>query len=112
MKRIMLTAVIAAAAALPAQAASVSSVDCSSSEIAITFDGSVSTGDVTKIEIGKGATPRTKYELDIISTAAASGSTILKYTVDDAALGKMGKVPPKKAHIFVTGTSSGSADCD
>lgn len=112
MKKIIMSAAFIAATVLPANAASVSSVECSSTEIAITFDGSVSTGDVTKLEIGKGSNPRKKFDLDIVSTATASGSTILKYTVSDAALTNMGKVSPRKAYIFATGTSSGSAACN
>lgn len=111
-KLLTLTSTLLLASAMPSVAASVSSVDCSSSEIAVTFDGSVATSDVTKLEIGKGDNPRKKYNLDIVSTGAASGSTILKYTVSDAALTDMGKVSPNKAYIFVTGNSSGSAKCN
>ena len=111
-KLIALTSTLLMASGYPTMAASVSSVDCSSSEIAVTFDGNVTAGEVTKLEIGKGDNPRKKYNLDIVSTGTASGSTILTYTVDDAALTNMGKVNPSRAYIFVTGTSSGSAQCD
>ena len=112
MKKFLIVSAIGLFSAMPAHAASVSSVDCSSSEIAVTFDGSVATSDVTKLEIGKGSTPRVKYELDIVSTAAASGATILTYTVSDAALTNMGKVSPQKAYIFATGNASGAAGCN
>jgi hypothetical protein len=92
----------------PAYAASLSSVECSASQLVLTFDASVASGDVTAIEIGEGDSPRFKYELNLSGTA--SGST-LTYTVDDTALGQMGKVAPHKAYIFATGTASGSAKC-
>ncbi len=111
MKKFFIISAVSLMSVVPAQAASVSAVDCSSTEIAVTFDGSVTTSDVTKLEIGKGSNPRKKFELDIVSTAAASGATILKYTVSDAALTQMGKVSPQKAYIFVTGNAAGNASC-
>lgn len=91
------------------QAATLSSVDCSSSQIKLTFDGNVTAGEVTTIKIGEGSNPRLKYELALSGTASASTIT---YTVDSTALGVMGKVAPHKAYIFAEGTSSGSAQCD
>ena len=112
MKKIFVSAAFIAASIIPAQAASVTSVDCSSTEIAVTFNGSVATADVTKLEIGKGSNPRKKHNLDIVSTAATSGSTMLTFAVDDNALTSMGKVSPRKAYLFVTGNANGSAKCN
>ena len=89
-------------------AATLSSVDCSSSQIKLTFDGNVTAGEVTAIKIGEGSSPRLKYELVLSGTASASTIT---YSVDTNALDQMGKVAPHKAYIFAEGTSSGSAKC-
>lgn len=112
MKKFFVLSLLGMAAVIPAHAATVTAVECSSSEIAVTFDGSVTTSDVTALKIGKGSDPRTKYNLDIVSTGTASGATVLKYTVSSGALTNMGKVPPSKAYIFVTGTANGAASCD
>lgn len=108
MRKILLATTATALMSVSAQAATVSSVDCSSSKIVVTFDANVSASEVTTLKIGEGASPRLKYELNL--TGAASGATI-SYTVNDAALTEMGKVAPHKAHIFAEGTSSGSAKC-
>ena len=42
----------------PSFAATLSSVECSSSEIVLTFDGNVSADDVTTLKIGEGSSPR------------------------------------------------------
>lgn len=93
----------------PSFAATLSSVECSSSEIVLTFDGNVSADDVTTLKIGEGSSPRLKYDLALNGTA--SGTTIT-YTVDTTALDEMGKVAPHKAYIFAEGEASGSAECD
>lgn len=109
MRKFLILAASAALASTTAQAATVSSAECSSSQIKLIFDGNVSASEVTTLKIGEGSNPRLKYELALSGTA--SGSTIT-YTVDSTALGVMGKVAPHKAHVFAEGTSSGSADCD
>ena len=76
----------------PSFAATLSSVDCSSTEIVLTFDSNVSADDVTTLKIGEGTSPRLKYDLALNGTA--SGTTIT-YTVDSTALDEMGKVAPR-----------------
>ena len=93
----------------PSFAATLSSVDCSSTEIVLTFDSNVSADDVTTLKIGEGTSPRLKYDLALNGTA--SGTTIT-YTVDSTALDEMGKVAPHKAFIFAEGEANGSAECN
>ena len=93
----------------PSFAATLSSVDCSSTEIVLTFDSNVSADDVTTLKIGEGTSPRLKYDLALNGTA--SGTTIT-YTVDSTALDEMGKVAPHKAYIFAEGEANGSAECN
>lgn len=109
MRKFLILAAAATMAATTAQAASLSSAECSSSQIKLTFDGNVSASEVTALKIGEGSNPRLKYELALNGTA--SGSTIT-YTVDSTALNIMGKVAPHKAYMFAEGTSSGNADCE
>ena len=93
----------------PSFAATLSSVDCSSTEIVLTFDSNVSADDVTTLKIGEGTSPRLKYDLALNGTA--SGTTVT-YTVDSTALDEMGKVAPHKAYIFAEGEANGSAECN
>ena len=107
MRKFIIAAAFAATIATP-QAATLSSVDCSSSQIKLTFDGNVTASEVTTLKIGEGSNPRFKYELVLSGTASSSTIT---YSVDSTALNVMGKVAPHKAYIFAEGTSSGSSQC-
>ena len=109
MPKFLILAAATTMAATTGQAASLSSAECSSTQIKLIFDGNVSASEVTALKIGEGSNPRLKYELALNGTASGSSIT---YTVDSTALNIMGKVAPHKAHMFAEGTSSGTADCD
>ena len=93
-----------------AQAATLSSVTCSLTSLVLTFDSALSAGDVTAIEIGETSTPKIKYELDLLP-GTISGTT-LTLTPDATAKAEIRKVSPYKAHIFATGTASGTQKCN
>jgi len=109
MRKFLILVAATTMAATAVQAASLSSAECSSTQIKLIFDGNVSASEVTALKIGEGSNPRLKYELALNGTASGSSIT---YTVDSTALNIMGKVAPHKAHMFAEGTSSGTADCD
>ena len=103
----------AAALALPTagQANSLTSVTCSLSNITLNFTSAVTSGDVTKVEIGETSNAKLKYELDLLSSATISGSSVSMNT-DAAAKTQIKKVLPFKAHIYATGTANGVAKCN
>ena len=93
-----------------ASAASLSSVDCSLNSIVLTFDGNISSGDVTKVEVGETATAKIKYELNLLP-GSVSGAT-LTLSPDAAAKTELRKVSPYKAHIYASGDASGTQKCN
>lgn len=109
MKKQILAIMIATGMTGAAQAASLSSVTCSLDTIVLTFDGAISAGDVTKVEIGETSTAKLKYE---ISTASAVNGSTLTLTNDATAKTQIRKVLPYKAHIYATGNASGVAKCN
>lgn len=93
-----------------ASAASLSSVDCSLNSIVLTFDGNISSGDVTKVEVGETATAKIKYELNLLP-GIVSGAT-LTLSPDAATKTELRKVSPYKAHIYASGNASGTQKCN
>lgn len=109
MKKILTAIVFGLGMSSTAQAASLSSVTCSLDTIVLTFDAAISSGDVTKVEIGETSTAKLKYE---ISTASAVSGSTLTLTNDATAKTQIRKVLPYKAHIYATGDASGVAKCN
>ncbi len=92
-------------------AATVSSVRCSLSSIAITFDRAVSNGDVTRVRISSGVDAKQRYDLDILP-GTVTGS-VLTLAPDAAAQANMKKVTPWTAYISVSGKNArGGASCN
>lgn len=102
-----------AALAVPTagHANSLTSVTCSLTNVTLNFTSAVSSGDVTKVEIGEGTNAKLKYELDVLSSATISGSSV-SMNLDTAAKSQMKKVLPFKAHIYATGTANGVQKCN
>ena len=108
--KILTLAALAMTTISTAQATSLQSALCSPDALVLTFNAPLSDGDVTRVEIGDTAEARLKYELDLLP-GVISGS-VLTLTPNTEAQLDIRKVSPFKAHIFATGSASGTVKCN
>ena len=108
--KILTLAALAMTTISAAQGTSLQSALCSPDALVLTFNAPLSDGAVTRVEIGDTAEARLKYELDLLP-GDISGS-VLTLTPNTQAQLDIRKVSPFKAHIFATGSASGTVKCN